>query len=406
MVKRVAIIREAQVPARAQLGCGDLSFGVSGLQRRAVDADVAPVRNRQLVGAERRLDRPRAWGVGIEERQPQCRGGVFLRPLVDRMADPDAAPAARACRLEVVALVVAGVPADAREPRRASHAGQSIRRRPSAPVIPLLQLLGHGAHRVAALVPARPRPDLEVQVACGRVPRLADAADRLAGVDACALPGAPPLEVHVDVVAGVGPRVDHDVVAGAARLVGPVLHPAALRRDDALAALGEDVLALMYVTGPRGAVAVAVGVAGTHRELRRIELDRAVAAVGLGPRAVDVSVALRPDAEQVGTLARGLALVCDAVPAHLVGPRLDVVAPPDLDGLPVLALDRLDLQVLRAVAVEGERVGDALIAICERLARVGGLRDQAHAATAAAGGGRRAARCRAVVRRRRTGRGR
>jgi hypothetical protein len=118
-----------------------------------------------------------------------------------------------------------------------------------------------------------------VEVTPGGIPGLADAVDPLAGVDARALTRAPPLQVHVHVVVAVGARVDHEVVAGAARLVAPVLDPAATRGDDRLAALREDVLALMGVSGAGCPEPIAVRVARADRELRRIHLDRPVVAL-------------------------------------------------------------------------------------------------------------------------------
>src|SRR4051812_9827753 len=74
-----------------------------------------------------------------------------------------------------------------------------------------------GVDRVAAGVPARRGPLLEVQVAGGRVAGLADVADELAGLDGLALGDERGLaQVHVGVVLAGAGAVDDQVVAGVA----------------------------------------------------------------------------------------------------------------------------------------------------------------------------------------------
>src|SRR4029078_5877742 len=94
-----------------------------------------------------------------------------------------------------------------------------------------------------------------------------------------------PLEVHVHVVMPRRLAVDDDVVPGTARLVAAVLHAAAARGDDPLAAVGEDVLGLVHGDGARGSGVAAVAVLPAQRELVREEADRAV--VALGAAAID-----------------------------------------------------------------------------------------------------------------------
>src|ERR671918_3167424 len=132
-----------------------------------------------------------------------------------------------------------------------------------AAAVPAAQV-GLRVDRLAALVVAGARPHLEVQVAGGGVARVADASDRLPSGHALALAdlGAA-LQVHVDRVLELTLAVDDDVVAGACVSV-PELHPARLRGDDSLAAIGEQVLALVI---PAGAESVAVGVLSEDREL-------------------------------------------------------------------------------------------------------------------------------------------
>ena len=62
------------------------------------------------------------------------------------------------------------------------------------------------------------------------------------------------LQVHEDVVAAVGAG-DHDVVAGAARLIGGPVDGAGDRRDDRRPLGGGDVLALVGVAGAADAEA-------------------------------------------------------------------------------------------------------------------------------------------------------
>src|SRR5437016_5217261 len=107
----------------------------------------------------------------------------------------------------------------------------SLRRRSSgnsprlAPAVPPLEVPGHGPHEVAALIPAGARPLFEVKVAAGGIAGLAHDADLLARVHAIAdVKRRRVGEVHVHVVVAGPLAVDHDVVAGAAGLVGAVLH--------------------------------------------------------------------------------------------------------------------------------------------------------------------------------------
>src|SRR5439155_5426192 len=136
-----------------------------------------------------------------------------------------------------------------------------------APAIPLPEVPGDRPQVMPALVPARRRPFLDVQVAAGGVAGLAHEADSLA----CAHPlslaemgPSPQVRIHPVVLGTLA--VDHQVVAGAARLVGPPLHPPAAYRHQRCAATRQDVLSLVDMARARGADAVAIGVMPANRK--------------------------------------------------------------------------------------------------------------------------------------------
>src|SRR5947208_2552323 len=133
------------------------------------------------------------------------------------------------------------------------------------------QVLGDRLQEVSALVPARRRPLLDVQVAGRRVAGLAHDADPLPGANPLSLAEmGPPLQVRIHPVVPGLLAVDHQVVAGAACLVGPPLHAATAGRHQRGAASSQDVLSLVDVARPRGANPVAVAVTAANRELEAV----------------------------------------------------------------------------------------------------------------------------------------
>src|SRR5215207_8451814 len=114
------------------------------------------------------------------------------------------------------------------------------------PAIPRLQGRQR-IERLAAVVPARRVPELEVEVAAASVAAVADRTDRLTRVHAVALAeGGGLVEVHVDVVEVGAVAVDHDVVpCGGVELLE--LDAPAARGHHSGSALGEDVVALVAV---------------------------------------------------------------------------------------------------------------------------------------------------------------
>src|SRR5205823_8057210 len=201
-------------------------------------------------------------------------------------------------------------------------------RQPLAPAVPALQVPGHGAHGMAALVPAWPRPHLEVEMAPGRIARVAHEADSLAGANAFASLGAAASpKVHVDEVVAGALAVDHHVEAGAPGLVRAVLDPATPGRDDLQAAGREHVLTLVDVARSRCAVPVAVCVPAPDRELVGVGVHGAVltpSAPAVGPPA-----AAAPNAEHVGPRRSRAPPLGRARPMNGVhGPRLDVAPAP------------------------------------------------------------------------------
>src|SRR3954470_11485898 len=126
----------------------------------------------------------------------------------------------------------------------------------------------HRVDRMAAPVPLA-EPELEVEVAGGRVTGLPDDADLLAGLDHRALGdrGAG-REVRVHVVLVQLLVADDDVVAGGALVAHP-LDLGAADRHERRAAGGHDVLALVGVTGAGSADTVAEGVCAGDREDHR-----------------------------------------------------------------------------------------------------------------------------------------
>src|SRR3954468_5479283 len=121
---------------------------------------------------------------------------------------------------------------------------------------------------MAAPVPLA-EPELEVEVAGGRVTGLPDDADLLAGLDHRALGdrGAR-REVRVHVVLVELLVADHDVVAGGALVAHP-LDLGAADRHERRAAGGHDVLALVGMAAASGPKAVAEGVRPCYREDHR-----------------------------------------------------------------------------------------------------------------------------------------
>src|SRR4051794_1925077 len=148
----------------------------------------------------------------------------------------------------------------------------------STPAVPLPEVLGDRPQVMPALVPARRRPFLDVQVAGGGVAGLAHDSDSLPGTHDLALAEMrPSLQVRIHPVMPGPLAVDHEVVAGAAGLVGPPLHPPPADRHQRGAAGRKDVLALVDVARARGADTIAVGVPAADRELETVVLEPGVA---------------------------------------------------------------------------------------------------------------------------------
>src|SRR5439155_2310699 len=119
------------------------------------------------------------------------------------------------------------------------------------------------------------------------------------------------LQVHVHVVVGRLLAVDDEVVPGPARLVPPVLDPAAPGGLQRGPARREDILSLVRMPDARGSDSVAVAVAAAHRELEAV-----IGELGLG-RGVHRST-LRSDAELVAAVVSGLSRAGQSVPGRLV----------------------------------------------------------------------------------------
>src|SRR5437764_14017938 len=96
--------------------------------------------------------------------------------------------------------------------------GEALRSAPAGAGEPALEVRER-IDRMPAVVPVR-GPDLEVEVGPERVAGMADVADQLTGRDGVAgRHERGGVEVHIHVVEPVGTS-DHDVVPGAAGLVG------------------------------------------------------------------------------------------------------------------------------------------------------------------------------------------
>ena len=121
VVKRLAGVVEAEVPARLELGRLQLAGGAAGLEHRPVDADVGALGRRELPGGEVGLDRPRPRRVSVEDGQPQRGRRLLGGPLVDGVADPNALPARRPRGLQIEALVVARLALQAGKAGLGSH---------------------------------------------------------------------------------------------------------------------------------------------------------------------------------------------------------------------------------------------------------------------------------------------
>ncbi len=127
VVERLAGIVEAEIPARLELGRGELAGGAAGLEHGAVDADVGAVGRRELPCGEAGLGRSRPRRVGVEDGQPEGGRGLFGGALVDGVPDPHALPPGRPRGPQVEALVVPGLAVDAGKTGLASHLRKSNR---------------------------------------------------------------------------------------------------------------------------------------------------------------------------------------------------------------------------------------------------------------------------------------